>query len=121
MSKIIEWIKGHREALIIGIIIAILLIITLILIFKPKEKTVDGVKIISTNKQENEEITEDEAREIAVKQFKRLGEKIEKNELEVVEIVRKEEKYYYISSYSNTLEIKILGGEITKINTVVVQ
>ena len=121
MTKIKEWIKEHNRAIIIGVIITILLIITLIIIFKPKEKIVDGVKIITSKRQENEEITEDEAREIAVKQFKRLGEKTEKDELEVVEIKRKEEKYYYISSHRNTLEIKILGGEITKINTVVVQ
>ncbi len=37
------------------------------------------------------------------------------------EIVRKEEKYYYVSSKTNTLEIKIKGGKITRINSVLVE
>ena len=121
MINIKKWVKEYIGVLIIATIIITLVVITIILIFKPKEKTVDGVKIISSKMQNDEEITEEKAREIAVKQFKRLGEKIEEKELEVVQIIRKEEQYYYISSPKNTLEIKIKGGVITKINTVVVQ
>lgn len=109
---------------IAGAIIVIL--VSLIIILKPegeknKPKTVDGVKIVTSKIQENEEISEEEARKLAVKQFKKLGETINKDDVQVNKIQRQGEEYYYIASPKNTVEIKILGGQIKRINSVIVE
>ena len=91
-------------------------------IFAKQDKIiVDGVEVIQTSKNETEEITEKEARKIAVKQFKVMGEKIKEESLSLTKIQRKGEEYYYIVSQKNNLEIKIRGGKITRINSSLVE
>lgn len=81
----------------------------------------DEVKVVQSSNNANE-ITEQEARKLAAKQFKELNEKwVKEKELEVLEFSRANEYYYYISSKENTVEIKKNGGKITRINSVPVQ
>ena len=81
----------------------------------------EDVKVVQSGNSANE-ITQQEARKLAVKQFKELDEKwVREKELEVLEFSRANEYYYYISSKENTIEIKKDGGKITRINSVPVQ
>ncbi|MCI9247420.1 MAG: hypothetical protein HFJ30_10065 [Clostridia bacterium] len=81
----------------------------------------EDVKVVQNGNSANE-ITQQEARKLAVKQFKELDEKwIKEKDLEVLEFSRANEYYYYISSKENTVEIKKDGGKITRINSVPVQ
>ena len=81
----------------------------------------EDVKVVENGNSANE-ITQQEARKLAVKQFKELDEKwIKEKDLEVLEFSRANEYYYYISSKENTVEIKKDGGKITRINSVPVQ
>lgn len=122
-----KWLKRQFNLYNFSILICIVIIIvSLFVIFRPKgekteRKTVDGVKVIASSIKEDEEITEEEARKMAKKQFKRLGENISEKDLNVTTIRRSGELYYYVQSQKNTLEIKIKGGEITRINTVIVE
>lgn len=112
-------------------ICVIVIIVSLYIILKPengeiftkqKEKlTVDGVEVIQSNKKETEEISEKEARKIAVKQFKKLNENVKEDNLSVTKIQRKGEEYYYIVSQRNNVEIKIMGGKITRVNSSLVE
>lgn len=111
-------------------ICVIVIIVSLCTILKPEGKNifakqdkiiVDGVEVIQTSKNETEEITEKEARKIAVKQFKVMGEKVKEESLSLTKIQRKGEEYYYIVSQKNNLEIKIRGGKITRINSSLVE
>ncbi len=81
----------------------------------------EDVKVVENGNTGNQ-ITEQEARKLAKKQFKELNEKwINEKDLEVLEFSRANEYYYYISSKENTIEIKKDGGKITRINSVPVQ
>lgn len=97
----------------------IVLIISLCIILKPDtKKTPSGITVVSSKTKENEEITEEEAKELAIKQFKKLGEKNpEKDKVNIIKIDRNGEEYYYVTSAENTAEIKIKGGQITRINS----
>lgn len=108
---------------IFAIIICILIIIaSLFIIFKPyKIITAYGLEVFQPKIEKDEEITKQQAREIAIKQLEKMGENIEKEKLEVLELQRQDGKYYYISSQRNSLEIRIKGGEITRINAVPVK
>ena len=121
--KIIKKIFRPYNLAIFGCIIVILA--SMFVIFKPDtkntttEKSNTKTEIIKT---EEKEITEENARKLAKKQFKKLGEKnIKENELNVEKIQRKGEDYYYITSEKNTLEIKIDSGKITRVNSVAVE
>lgn len=107
----------------IVIIINIILIFTsLYIIFKPNKKyTSYGVEIVQSEVRSNKEITEEEAKEIAIKQFEKLGERVKKDSLEIIKLERKDGLYYYISSEKNTMEIRIKGGKIIRINAVPVE
>ncbi len=64
------------------------------------------------------EINEDEARKIAQKKFKKLGEKkINKESLKVTLIQRDNELYYYVCSLENTIEISQKNGKIVRVNS----
>lgn len=122
-TKIIKKIFRPYNLAIIGCIIVILA--SMFVIFKPDtkntttEKSNTKTEIIKT---EEKEITEENARKLAKKQFKKLGEKnIKEKELNVEKIQRKGEEYYYITSEKNTLEIKIDSGKITRVNSVAVE
>lgn len=122
-KKIIKKIFRPYNLAIFGCIIVILA--SMFVIFKPDtkntttEKSNTKTEIIKT---EEKEITEENARKLAKKQFKKLGEKnIKEKELNVEKIQRKGEEYYYITSEKNTLEIKIDSGKITRVNSVAVE
>ena len=97
----------------------IVLITSLCIILKPEtKKTPSGITVVSSKTKENEEITEEEAKELAIKQFKKIGEKnLEKDKINIIKIDRNGEEYYYVTSEENTAEIKIKGGQITRINS----
>ena len=113
------------------VICVVVIIVSLCIILKPedggifakqKEKLmVDRVEVIQSNKKETEEISEKEARKIAVKQFKKLNENVKEDSLSVTKIQRKGEEYYYIVSQRNNVEIKIIGGKITRVNSSLVE
>lgn len=95
----------------------VVIIVSVIIIIKPNKKiTPYGVEIVQESKYRNKEITEDDAKEIAIKQFKILGENTTTDQLEVIKLKRNNELYYHVASHKNNLEIKINGGEITRIN-----
>ena len=100
-----------------------LILISMYIIFKPdKIETPSGIEVVQSNKKDTEEITEDEARDLAKKQFKKIGEKnIKKENLNVSKIQRSGEEYYYISSAENTMEIQIKSGKVTRINSATVE
>ena len=97
----------------------IVLITSLCIILKPEtKKTPSGITVVSSKTKENEEITEEEAKELAIEQFKKIGEKnLEKDKINIIKIDRNGEEYYYVTSAENTAEIKIKGGQITRINS----
>ena len=113
------------------VICVVVIVVSLCIILKPedggifakqKEKLmVDGVEVIQSNKKETEEISEKEARKIAVKQLKKLNENVKEDSLSVTKIQRKGEEYYYIVSQKNNVEIKIMGGKITRVNSSLVE
>ena len=108
----------------LGILKCIVIItICLFIIFKPKKKmTVDGIEIVQTDVKEGETLDENDAKKIAVKQFKKLGESdVKESDINVKRIVRKEDEYYFITSKLNTMEIRIKDGEIVRINSAYVQ
>lgn len=80
------------------------------------------IEVVETETKEGETISEKDALKLAVNQFKKLDEKgINEKKLQIVKILRANEEYYYISSPKNTLEIKLTGGKITRINSVLVE
>ena len=118
-NKIMKLLTPYNIIMAISII---LIITSLYIIFKPNKKfTSYGVEIVQSNVGKNKELTEDEARKIAVKQFEKLNEKVEEDSLEVIKLERENELYYYISSEKNTMEVRIKGGEVTRINAVPVK
>ena len=71
------------------------------------------------NIDENYQISISDAREKAIIIFNSLGEKdLNKDNVNVREINRNGNKYYYISSLENSAEIEINTGKVTKINNV---
>ena len=107
------------------VLCVIAIVVSLIILLNPKgskKVTSDGVEIVQAKIGSDEQISEKEAKKIAVKQFKKIGESnIDENSLEILQIQRKGTEYYYVASKENTLEIKIAGGTITRINSVVVE
>lgn len=101
----------------------IIIAVSLWIIFRPDnlEKTPSGIPVVETNVNEGEQISEEQARKVAVQQFKKLKENVKEENLNVTKIKRDKEEYYYITSANNSVEIKIDGGKITRINTALVK
>lgn len=116
-----KWIKKHLNLYNLSIIaLAIIILVSLIVIFKPSSGNNAGEGTsTSAQKKNQKEISENDARKAAVKKFKELGEKVSKDDLSVLKIQRDGEEYYYIKSEQNTLEIAVRGGKITRVNSVV--
>lgn len=95
----------------------------LYIVLKPENKTTpSGIPVVSPIFQEkNKEIAEETAKGMAQKQFKILGETTKKDDLNVVKFQRDGIAYYYVTSLQNSLEIKVKGGQITKINSASVE
>lgn len=106
----------------LGVIACIILIVIAVYIFvKPEKKvTPSGIEVVASKVSESEEISEEDARKLAVKQLKKIGEDVNTEDLEVMKILKNKEEHYYISSPQNTVEIKIKGGIITMINSATV-
>lgn len=125
VRKAIKKILKPYNLAILGCIILILL--SAFIIFKPDNKNTSADNSKTSNaktevvKSDAKDITEEKARKLAKKQFKKLGENIKESELQVEKIQRKGEDYFYITSEKNTLEIKIDSGKITRINSVAVE
>ena len=111
-----EFLKKY--GLIIGIVI--LVIIVLIIVFIPKydKDTVDGIKIVQIEKDEALDTTQKQAMDATIEQFKRLGEDVTQQDLQIDIIERNGESYYYIKSPQNSIQIHINTGKIVRINSV---
>lgn len=107
----------------IGVVALIALICGCIYIGIKRDEVVtsSGIRVVSTYVKEGEKISEEKARKAAVKQFKRIGEDVKAEDLTIMVILRDGNEYYYITSSQNSLEIKIDGGKIERINTVPVE
>ena len=135
--------KKRTNRIVIGIILCIILIVASIVIllwptdskfeiprvelpkielpeidwFKDKDK--DDSKDNNGNGSSNtkKETGEDRAREIAAAEFEKLGEKVDKSSLTVLNLERKDGlMYYYIKSEKNTCEVRQKDGVVTRIN-----
>ncbi|MDE5830581.1 MAG: hypothetical protein K2H53_02660 [Clostridia bacterium] len=85
------------------------------------KNTPNNASVTGGNDTKAGEITEEEAKDIALARFTALGEQnVSKEGLAIKKIRRSGEEYYYITSSENTLEVKIEGGKITRINSVIV-
>ncbi len=105
--------KMLRNLIIIVVIVALLLI---------------GLKMYNDNLANNNSKTlvepnseNSDTLEIAVARFKQLGETINKEDLEIVEIQRDGELYYYISAKENTLEIRKSDNKIVRENSIIIE
>ena len=109
----------------IAIISCVVIVVSLVIVFMPEKKEkimLDGVEVIQSNTKEGSEISEDNAKKLAIKQFKELGESdLSENDVSCLKILRDEDEYFYIKSKQNTLEIKVKGGQISRINSVPVK
>lgn len=116
LKKKINWYN------ILSFICIILIIVSIYIIIKPEKKiSSSGIEIIQTGIKDGEEISEEDAKKVAVKQFKILGEKTKTENIKVEKIRREKEEYYYITSAENSLEIRINGGIIERINSVLIE
>lgn len=118
-----ELLKILKSPVFIAIIACILLIGVAIYMFLTPEKklTPSGIEIAEIEVKADEELSKDNAIKLAIEQFKILGEKnLKEADLEVLEIIKQNEDYYFISSKNNTVEIKKLGGMVTMINSATV-
>lgn len=120
LNKLKRYFNLYSLAIVCCIIVVI---IGIYFFIKPEKNktTPSGIEIVDTKINENDEISEDKAKETAEKQFKNLGEKISKEKLNIKKIKRQGEEYYYITSKENTMEIKIKGGKVTRINSAPVE
>lgn len=119
-KKIKRLFSIYNLAILVSIII---ILISLYIIFMPNEKTIihNGIEVEQSNIENEKQITENQAKKLAVKQFKKLKEDVKEEELNIIKIQRENEEYYYITSVNNSLEIKINGGKITRINAALVE
>lgn len=117
-------LKKYFNLYTLAIVVCIVVIIAVLyFFFKPEKRitTPSGIEVIDTNIEAENKISEEKAKEAATKQFKILGEKVYEKDLNIKKIKRQGEEYYYITSKENTMEIKIKGGKITRINSAPVE
>lgn len=127
--KAIKIQKKVRIGIIIGIITIIVIGIVIGTMYQlDKSHQILGGKLEGffegeenvKEKQEEEDKQKEKAVKVAEKKFKELGEKVKKDEIEVLKIQRKGELYYYISAKENSVEIKINNLQITRVNGILV-
>lgn len=118
-----KWFKRHIYSMSIICLIFIIIVSVCIIFREDITKAFDHVSTdIVAQVKEKQKMTEKKARKMAVEKFKELGEQnIQESDLNVNEIERNGEKYYFIASKDNTLEIMISTGEIKRINSIVVE
>ena len=96
----------YKVAMVICVILILISAIVILCMSSNSEK--DGkIEIATTNIKEDENITEEK--------------NLKEENITVSEVERNGEHYYYVCSPENTLEIKITGGKITRINSVPVE
>ena len=113
--------KGIRNAGIV--IIAIIIIFILVLILDKSQNTFNGqvLKIVGITEQKTEEAKEkqeskeekkqkEKAVKVAQEKFKELGEKVKKEELEVLKIKRKGEYYYKSKQRTSRIIYTLANG-----------
>lgn len=88
------------------------------------EKNIDETELgtkkleaVETNVGEDGNITVSGALDAAVRQFKSLGENVSSDNLKLQKITRDSIEYFYVTSTQNSIEIKIQGGKVTRINS----
>lgn len=90
------------------------------------EKNIDETKngvdtkkleAVETTVGEDGNITISGALDAAVRQFKELGENVSSDDLKLQKITRDSIEYFYVTSTQNSIEIKIQGGKVTRINS----
>ena len=116
--------QTNYNKLVIIIVCLVVVIGGLYYIFNYYQKSntkTDDVKSETANENYDNGISEDEAKDIAIKQFATLGEEVKKDKLNVIRIQRNSKEFFYISSPNNTIEIAILDGKITRINSNLVE
>ena len=120
----IRKIKSRRRNIRIIVISIIALGIIGVAIFVGVKNNInikgDGNDKTTEIRKDDEDKQKKKAINVAIKKFEELGEKVNKDNLEVLKIERKGEFYYYISSKENTVEIRISDNKITRVNSVVV-
>lgn len=120
LNKLKRYFNLYNLA-ILCCVIAVVVGLYFLLKSEKGKTTQSGIEIVDTNIKEDGEISEEKAKEVAIKQFKNLGEKVSREDLNIKKIKRQGEEYYYITSKENTMEIKIKGGKITRINSAPVE
>ena len=111
----------YKVAMVICVVL-ILISAIVILCISSNNKQDGKIEIATTNIKEDENITQENAIKLAISQFKKLGEKnLKEDNITISEVERNGEYYYYVCSPENTLEIKITGGKITRVNSVPVE
>lgn len=73
----------------------VIIVVSLVIVFMPEKKEkimLDGVEVIQSNTKEGSEISEDNAKKLAIKQFKELGESdLSENDVSCLKILRDED------------------------------
>ncbi len=127
--KAIKVQKKVKIGIIIGIILVVIIGITIGTLYELDKShqifggNLEGIftgKESAQDKKKQEDKQKEKAIEKAINKFNELGEKAQKEELEVLKIQRKGELYYYISAKENSVEVKISNLEITRVNGVLV-
>lgn len=123
--KAIKVQKKIKIAIIIGIIVLTIIGVTIGTLYEldKSHKILGGnLEGIFSGKEstKGEEKQKKKAIEKAIDKFDELGEKVKKEELEVLRIQRKGELYYYISAKENSVEVNINTFEITRVNGILV-
>ena len=126
-KKVKKKFNVYNVAIFLCVITLIVLVAFFFMMLKPKDNNDDnkivvgGVEIVEPEIKETDEITEEQARKIAVKQFKNLNEDTTVDQLKVTQIRRGQVEYYYVTSAENSMEIRILGGKVERVNSVLIE
>ena len=127
-KKIKKKFNVYNIAIFMCVIALIVLAVFFFMMLKPKDNNnnddkliVGGVEIVEEEIKETDEITEEQAKKIAVKQFKNLDENTTVEQLKVTQIRRGQVEYYYVTSAKNSMEIRILGGKVERVNSVLIE
>lgn len=126
-KKVKKKFNVYNVAIFLCVIALIVLAVFFFMMLKPKDNNDDnkivvgGVEIVEPEIKETDEITEEQAKQIAVKQFKNLDEDTTVDQLKVTQIRRGQVEYYYVTSAKNSMEIRILGGKVERVNSVLIE
>ena len=84
-----------------------------------KKEENNGWSLFNWGGNDNKDVNEDKAKEIAASEFAKLGDTVNKNDLTLYELNRNDGLvYYYIKSSKNTCEVRKQDGVVTRLNAV---